>query len=73
VKTVTLVRLCAAGAVSLTAFVLLGVAGLWGVAIAAPALVFAPSAIRGAVAERRTKRALNAELAVILGGDRGKP
>ena len=70
-KTRTVIRLAAAAAVSMTAYALLGVAGLWGVALAAPALVFAPSAVKGAVAERRTKRALDAELAVILGGRDG--
>lgn len=68
--TKTVARLSAAVVVSVTAFVLLGVGGLWGVALAAPALVFAPSAVRTAVAERKTKRALDAELSRILAGSR---
>jgi len=63
------VRLAAAAAISVAAFSLCGAAGLWGVALAAPALVFAPSAVKGAVVERKTKRALNAELSRILGRD----
>jgi len=63
-------RLVAACVVSFTAFVFLGSAGLWGVALAAPCLVFAPSAIRGAVVERRDKRALDVAVAKILAGSR---
>jgi len=66
----TVVRLVAAVAVSFTAFVFLGSAGLWGVALAAPCLVFAPSMVRGAVVERRSKRALDAELSRIFAGSR---
>ena len=65
-------RLVAGAVVTVVAYVFLGVAGLWGVALAAPALVLAPSAVKQAVAERRSKKALDAELAVILGGDRGR-
>jgi hypothetical protein len=67
----TVIRLTAALAVTVTAFSLLGVAGLWGVALAAPALVFAPSAVKQAVAERKTKRALDAELSRIFDGHAG--
>jgi hypothetical protein len=67
----TVIRLTAALAVTVTAFSLLGVAGLWGVALAAPALVFAPSAVKQAVAERKTKRALDAELSRIFDGHPG--
>ena len=69
-ETRTVIRLTAAVAVSVTAFVLCGAAGLWGVALAAPVLVLAPSAVKSAVAERRTKKALDVELATILGRDR---
>ena len=65
-------RVFAVLVVCATAFSLLGAAGLWGVALAAPVLVFAPSAVRGAVVERRTKKALDAELATILGRNRGR-
>ena len=71
---VTWQRVTAAVVVSVTAFAMLGTVGLWGVAFAAPVLLFAPSAVKGAVAERRTKKALDAELGVILGrtgGTRG--
>lgn len=68
----TTYRMVAAVVVSLTAFVFLGAVGLWGVALAAPALIFAPSAVRGAIADRKSKQALNAELELILGGSRGR-
>ena len=37
------VRLAAAAAISVAAFLFLGAGGLWGVALAAPALLLAPS------------------------------
>lgn len=67
----TVARLTAAVGISVTAYALLGVAGLWGVAFAAPALVLAPSAVKTAVRESRTRRALNSELDRILGGRDG--
>ena len=70
-KRLTLYRLTAGVVVSVVAYVLLGVAGLWGVALAAPVLAFAPSAVKGAVAERKTKRALDAELSRIFDGHPG--
>ena len=66
------VRLAAAAAISVAAFLFLGAGGLWGVALAAPALVFAPSAVKGAVSERKTKKALDAELSRIFAGNRGR-
>jgi hypothetical protein len=71
-KTRTLIRLSAAAVVTVVAYALCGAAGLWGVALAAPALVFAPSAVKQAVAERKTKRALDAELSRIFGRDRDR-
>ena len=70
VKTKSLVRVVAAAVVTVTAYAMLGVAGLWGVALAAPCLVFAPHMVRGAVAERKTKRELNVALTEILAGSR---
>jgi hypothetical protein len=64
-------RIALGAAVSVGAFALCGAAGLWGVALAAPALVFAPSAVKQAVAERKTKRALDAELSRIFDGHPG--
>jgi hypothetical protein len=69
-QTKAVARMTAAVVISVTAYVLCGVAGLWGVAFAAPALVLAPSAVKGAVVESRNKRALNSELKLILGGTR---
>ena len=71
-STRTILRLTAAAVVTVVAYVLLGVSGLWGVALAAPALVFAPSAVKGAVADRKTKKALDAELSRIFAGNRGR-
>ena len=45
----TVARLTAAVVVSVVAFVLCGIAGLWGVAFAAPALLLAPSRGRAVV------------------------
>lgn len=66
----TIARLCAGILITVTAFMVCGVAGLWGVALAAPALLFAPSAVRGGVERMKTKRQMKAELATILGGGR---
>jgi hypothetical protein len=70
-STKTLARVTAAVVVTVAAYSVLGVAGLWGVALAAPALVFAPSAVKNAVAERRTKKALDVELSRIFDGHPG--
>jgi hypothetical protein len=61
-------RLVAGLGVTVLAYLLLGAAGLWGVAFAAPALVFAPSAVRSVVRERKARRDLDVELDRILAG-----
>ena len=71
-QTKTVLRLTAAVVVTTAAYMSLGAVGLWGVALATPVLAFAPSAVKQAVVERRTKRALDAELKLILGGARGR-
>jgi predicted phage tail protein len=60
-------RIIAAAVVMVVAVSGLGAAGLWGVVLGALALVGAPHMLRSAVVERRTKKALDAELGVILG------
>ena len=64
-------RITLGAVVSAVAYVLCGAAGLWGVALAAPALVFAPSAVKSAIAERKTKKALDVELSRIFDGHPG--
>jgi len=67
----TIARLTAGVVVTVVVYVLLGVGGLWGVALAAPVLAFAPSAVKSAVAERKTKKALDVELSRIFDGHPG--
>lgn len=71
-RKVTWQRLTAAVVITAGAYIVMGASGLWGVALAAPALCLAPSAIRDAVAERRDKRALNMAVAEILAGSRDR-
>ena len=58
--------------VTLFVFGCLAVSGLWGVALAAPALVAAPYAIKSAVLERRARRMFDAELDAWLGRTGGR-
>ena len=66
-STRTILRLTAGVVVTVVAFIACGVSGLWGVALAAPVLVFAPHAVKSGLVEAKAKRQFRAELARIPG------
>jgi hypothetical protein len=63
-------RITAAAVVTVAAYSVLAASGLWGVALGAVALVWAPSAVRDVIVETKAKRQFRAELASIPGWKR---